>query len=103
MKRDTRMTAMRSSRDQPAQPNSQPLKAWFLVDTDAWSGSTSYPADWPDEGTDDPLYADRRNFNKVEKSSRDGQWVTEMLFAGKSLAKAQLIFERFIQKRRGRG
>jgi hypothetical protein len=29
--------------------------------------------------------------------------VEEMLFAGNSLAKAQLIFERFIQKRRGRG
>ena len=26
----------------------------------------------PDEETDDPLYADRRNFYKVEKWSRDG-------------------------------
>jgi hypothetical protein len=28
--------------------------------------------DWSDEETDDPLYADRRNFYKVEKWSRDG-------------------------------
>ena len=27
---------------------------------------------WSDEETDDPVYADRRNFYKVEKWSRDG-------------------------------
>jgi len=48
---------------------------------------------------DDPLYADRRNFYKVEKWSRDGQRIEEMLFAGNSIAKAQRIFERFIQRR----
>jgi hypothetical protein len=26
------------------------------------------PDDWSDEETDDPLYTDRRNFYKVEKS-----------------------------------
>ena len=55
--------------------------------------------DWSAEETDDPLYADRRNFYKVEKWSRDGQRVEEMLFAGNSLAKAQRVFERFIKKR----
>jgi hypothetical protein len=39
--------------------------------------------DWSHEETDDPLYADRRNFYKVEKWSRDGQRIEEMLFAGK--------------------
>jgi hypothetical protein len=29
--------------------------------------------DWPADETDDPLYADRRNFYKVEKWSKDGQ------------------------------
>ena len=29
------------------------------------------PDDWPHEETDDPLCADRRNFYKVEKWSRD--------------------------------
>jgi hypothetical protein len=29
--------------------------------------------DWSQEETDDPLYADQRNFCKVEKWSRDGQ------------------------------
>jgi hypothetical protein len=28
-------------------------------------------SDWSDEETDDPVYADRRNFYKVEKWSRD--------------------------------
>jgi hypothetical protein len=28
--------------------------------------------DWSHEETDDPLHADRRNFNKVEKSRGDG-------------------------------
>jgi hypothetical protein len=50
---------------------------------------------WSAEETDDPLYADRRNFYKVEKWSKDGQWVEEMLFAGNSLDKARRIFERF--------
>ena len=45
--------------------------------------------DWSHEKTDDPLHADRRNFYKVEKWSRDGQRVEEM----------QRIFERFITKR----
>jgi hypothetical protein len=54
---------------------------------------------WSHEETDDPLYADQRNFYKVEKWSRDGQRVNEMLFAGNSLAKAQRIFERFIKER----
>jgi hypothetical protein len=55
---------------------------------------------WSHEETDDPLYADQRNFYKVEKWSRDGQRIEEMLFAGNSLAKAQRLFERFITKRR---
>ena len=41
------------------------------------------------EETDDPTYADRRNFYKVEKWSRDGQRVEEMLFVGNS---AQQLF-----------
>ena len=55
--------------------------------------------DWSHEETDDPLYADRRNFYKVEKWSRDGQRVEEMLFAGNGLAKAQRVFERFTKRR----
>jgi hypothetical protein len=57
------------------------------------------PDPWSHEETDDPGFADRRNFYKVEKWSRDGQRIEELLFAGNSLAKAQRIFERFIQKR----
>jgi hypothetical protein len=56
-------------------------------------------SDWSDEETDNPLLADERNFYKVEKWTRDGQRVNQMLFAGNSLAKAQRIFERFIKRR----
>jgi hypothetical protein len=45
--------------------------------------------DWSHEETDDPLHADRRNFYKVERWSRDGQHIEDMLFAGSSLDKAQ--------------
>ncbi len=55
--------------------------------------------DWSDQETDDPLHADRRNFYKVEKWSRDGQRIEEMLFAGNSLDEARRIFERFVTKR----
>jgi hypothetical protein len=42
-----------------------------------------FMSDRPDQETDDPLYADRRNFYKVEKWSRDGLWVELVLYAGK--------------------
>jgi hypothetical protein len=50
--------------------------------------------DLSDEETDDPLYADRRNFYKVEKWSRDGLRVELVLYAGNDLDKARRIFER---------
>jgi predicted ATPase len=37
-------------------------------------------SDLSDEETDDPRYADRRNFYKVEKWSRDGLRVELMLY-----------------------
>jgi hypothetical protein len=57
------------------------------------------PDDWSHEETDDPLYADRRNFYKVERWSRDGRRVEELLFAGNSLDKARRIFDRFTTPR----
>jgi hypothetical protein len=54
---------------------------------------------WSDEETDDPHYADRRNFYKVEKWSRDGLRVELMLYAGSSLDKARRIFERATKHR----
>ncbi len=44
-------------------------------------------SDWTDEETDDPHYADRRNFYKVEKWSRDGLRVMMLLYAGSNLDK----------------
>jgi hypothetical protein len=54
---------------------------------------------WSHEETDDPLYADRRKFYKVEKWSRDGQRIEELLFAGSGLDKARRIFDRFTTRR----
>ena len=56
-------------------------------------------SNWSDEETDEPLIADHRNFYKVEKWSRDGQRVTELLFAGSSLDKAKRVFDRWAKHR----
>jgi hypothetical protein len=56
-------------------------------------------SNWSDEETDEPLIADHRNFYKVEKWSRDGQRVTELLFAGSSLDKAKSVFDRWAKHR----
>jgi hypothetical protein len=46
-------------------------------------------SDWSDEETHDPLYADDRNFYKVEKWTRDGTKVDSLLYAGNNLEKAR--------------
>ena len=47
--------------------------------------------DRSDEATDNPLYADDRNFYKVEKSTKDGTKVDRLLYAGNNLEKAREI------------
>ncbi len=56
-------------------------------------------ADWSDEETDNPLYADDRNFYKVEKWTKDGAKVERMLYAGNNLEKARDIFAKAIKHR----
>jgi hypothetical protein len=56
-------------------------------------------SDWSDEETRDPLYADDRNFYKVEKWTRDGTKVDSLLYAGNNLDKAQDIFAQAIKHR----
>jgi hypothetical protein len=51
------------------------------------------------EETHDPLYADRRNFYKVEKWNRDWMRVELMLYAGDDLDKARRIFEQTVRAR----
>jgi hypothetical protein len=46
-------------------------------------------SDWSDEETDNPLYADERNFYKVERWSKDDQRIEAMLYAGNNLDKAR--------------
>ncbi len=54
---------------------------------------------WSDEETASPLYADARNFYKVEKWTEDEQHITDLLYAGSNLDKARDTFARFIKKR----
>jgi hypothetical protein len=48
-------------------------------------------SDWSDEETDDPFHADRRNYYKVEKWSRDGLRVELLLYAGNSAFQQPLV------------
>jgi hypothetical protein len=61
---------------------------------------------WPDEETDwseretkNPLYADDRNFYKVEKWTKDGSKIERLLYAGNNLEKAQRLFADAIKHR----
>ena len=56
-------------------------------------------ADWAIEKTDNPLYADDRDFYKVEKWMRDGMKVDSLLYAGNNLDKAREIFVKAIEHR----
>jgi hypothetical protein len=54
---------------------------------------------WSDEQTDDPLYADDRNFYKVEAWSRDGIRIDALLYAGNNLDRAREIFVTTVKHR----
>jgi hypothetical protein len=52
-----------------------------------------------DKQTDDPAYADERDFYKVEAWSRDDELMVMMLFAGSSFDRAREIFEAEVKRR----
>jgi hypothetical protein len=56
-------------------------------------------SDWSDDETDDPLYADDRNFYKVELWTMDEQRVLRMLYGGNNLDKARTVFASYIRIR----
>jgi hypothetical protein len=49
------------------------------------------------EETDDPVYADKRNFYKVEKWTGDGTKVDRLLYAGNNLEKARELFAKAVK------
>jgi hypothetical protein len=51
------------------------------------------------EETNDPVYADKRNFYKLEKWTRDGAKVDSLLYAGNNLEKARDLFGKAIEHR----
>jgi hypothetical protein len=55
--------------------------------------------DWSNEETDDPIYADERNFYIVEKLTKDGKQVDRLLYASNNLDKAREIFTGAIKHR----
>ncbi len=57
------------------------------------------PGHWSDEETLSPLYADARNYYKVELWTDNEQRSEQLLYAGNNLDKARDIFARFIRKR----
>ena len=56
-------------------------------------------SDWPDEETDDPHYADDRNFSKVELWTKDTHRMLRMLYAGSNLDRARTIFTNYVRIR----
>lgn len=54
---------------------------------------------WSEETTDNPLYADDRNFYKIEKWTRDGTKVDRLMYAGNNFDKAQTIFAEAVKHR----
>ena len=52
-----------------------------------------------DEETDDPNYADQRNFYKVEKWTQDGLHIVDLVYAGNKLDKALAIFAAMVKHR----
>lgn len=54
---------------------------------------------WSEEETKDSLYADDRNFYKVEKWTKDGVKVDRLLYAGNNLDKARKLFADAIEHR----
>jgi hypothetical protein len=55
--------------------------------------------DWSEEQTDNPLYADDRNFYKVEKWTKDRSKVDKLIYAGNNLEKARRLFADAIKHR----
>jgi hypothetical protein len=53
------------------------------------------------EVTDSAIYADDRNFYKVEKWTRDGSKVDKLLYAGNSLESARAVFGYALKHRPG--
>ena len=51
-------------------------------------------SDLSDEETDNPVYADERDFYKVEKWSMDGLRVDSLLYAGNNLGNARDVFRK---------
>ena len=56
-------------------------------------------SDRSDEKTEDPLYADDRNFYKVELWTKDEPHVLRMLYGGNNLDKARTIFDNYVRIR----
>jgi hypothetical protein len=62
--------------------------------------STPEPDDPPiGEETANKIYADHRNFFKVEKWTKDGSKIDSMIFAGNDLGRARAVFEGEIKRR----
>ena len=55
--------------------------------------------EWSDEETENLLYADDRNFYKLEKWTKDGTKIERMLYTGNNLDKARKLFAEAVKHR----
>jgi hypothetical protein len=55
--------------------------------------------DWAEQETKNALYADDRNFYKLEKWTKDGTKIERLLYAGNNLDKARELFAEAIRHR----
>lgn len=55
--------------------------------------------DWTHEQTDNPEFADQRNFYKLEKWTKDGSNVDQLLYAVNDLDKARELFGEAVSHR----
>jgi hypothetical protein len=62
---------------------------------------TPPPDPFGDQETDDAVYADTRNFYKVERWTDDDQHVDQLLYAGNRLETARAKFDAVVKHRPG--
>jgi hypothetical protein len=55
------------------------------------------PPRWSEQETNNPVYADTRNFFKVEEWTADGLRVARLIYAGNRIDKAHDIFDAAIR------
>ena len=76
-----------------------PAPEWVAVSADIVP--LAKVKDWSAEETTDPIYADDRMFFKIEKWSKDGNHIAQLIHAGNRIDKAHAIYDATVKHRPG--